>query len=125
MKKIWLLSVILLGFVASCDEPDYVTINSVNIFPPGGYAVESLTASINASASGSNLVRVDWKWHAEGSTNSRTVKSEYLTIDHDGTYTSTYYASSGYVLLNYYWAELYDEYGRFLASTAEVYCYYY
>lgn len=125
MKKIWLLSVILLGLVASCAPPSYVAINSVNISPPGGYAVETLTASINASASGSNQVRVDWKWHADGSTNPETVKSEYLTIDHDGTYTSMYYAPSGYVLLNYYWVELYDEDGNFLASTTEVYCYYY
>jgi len=122
MKKVTV--VIILFLLASCLPEPYIEIDSINIDPPGGWGVEKLTAEIHATASGSHTVKAEWKWHGSGSSDEDVVKTEYITMDHDGNYYSTYSAASGYVLLNYYWVELYDEDGILLKKSSEVYCYY-
>ncbi|MBN2379787.1 hypothetical protein JXM67_08305 [candidate division WOR-3 bacterium] len=121
-RTLLLATITCCAFLANCDS-NVITIDSVNITPPGGYDVATLTAEIHASASGTHTIKAEWKWHGQGSSVEEVVKTEYITMDHDGNYYSEYSASSGYVLLNYYWIELFDDDGILLKKASEVFCY--
>lgn len=123
-KALLAITIILCVTLIACNT-DVLTIDSINITPPGGYAVEKLTAEIHATVSGSHRIKVEWKWRGAGSSAEEIAKTEYITMDHDGDYYSEYVAPSGYVLLDYFWVELYDEDGILLKKSSEVFCEYY
>ena len=134
MKKILIISIILL--FTGCSSETTLNVNFTEN-PSGGYNTTSASAQFEGKLSvdgGIPLMSsadpvdatVEWWWSNAYSQSEQLVSSENVTFSsEDYTKKSTSYAASpGYVLLNYYWVEIHwtDDSGNEHVQSSRAYC---
>lgn len=126
MKKFFYLAsiiVLMLVFAVACNpfkKPDTALVVSITSNPQGGSQRSSVSCTFTGTleTSGGGLfasktpapitATVEWFWENYYHENETQQKSESYTFttDEAESQTTTYSASTGYILLNYWWVKI-------------------
>lgn len=103
----------LLALIIGCSQTGPLKVKAIDILPPGGANVTSVTAYVDLKGAG--IVRLDWERRAYGI--DSLVQTEYWYIDSSDVYTSTLSVTDGW-----YWLSIYDEDSVLLATSDTIFC---
>lgn len=124
LRKTVLLIGLTLIALSSCSktEPETTLAISITRDPVGGYEVTSVSAQFKGQidfTKGTGIlqpegeaesvtVTVEWWWEDAFGSGDQIVRSEMATFDSESSTTksTSYSASPGFILLNYYWIEI-------------------
>jgi hypothetical protein len=125
-KRISVFLLILSAILLNCSKD--ISVEWTNI-PNGGSNINTATAEFNIKidaglfASKKEDITIKWVWQNGTKTSSKVVSTSNRSCsDGDNVYT-TYSATSGYILMNYYHVELYDSDDERISSSVSGYYY--
>jgi hypothetical protein len=62
MKRFCYSSIAALGLlITACLPAEFIEVDDISISPPGGYAIDELTAYMNGTLADSHTIRIVWK----------------------------------------------------------------
>ena len=138
-----IILLLLMYALSSCSTGDGRTVLNIDIYnhPDSGYQVDYVRANFEVEREfidESNIfqtagepddiqITIEWWWQAGDFSETRKVatRTTYINQDFD-SFTTTYYAESGYVLLNYYWVRIIwtDDDGTWYVESNKANCRY-
>jgi len=130
-KFLALIALIALVGLVSCGSKDTTLDLTITEDPQGGAQVSSVTVEFEAGLVDGDTpitVTVEWWWENAVHEEDEMMDSENITVSSQTvqTFTSTYSASSGFILLNYWWVKIKwtDEAGdSHEVESDQAYCY--
>jgi hypothetical protein len=128
-KLLPLLGVLLL--LIGCPKKDTLLDLTITEDPAGGSQVTSVTVEFEAALVDGDTpitITLEWWWENAVHENDTKMDTETFTASSQTTttFTSTYTADAGYILMNYYWVKIKwtDEAGEsHEVESDQAYCY--
>jgi len=133
-----ILACVMFIMLAGCENAETVLDLSITSQPVGGESVDRVSCSFEGSleAVGGGMfgsedtdpvsVSAEWWWEDANNQNDELMNTETFTFSSETptTFTTTYTAGTGYILLNYYWVKLQwtDGEGTHTLESGKAFC---
>jgi hypothetical protein len=125
-------------FLGGCENAETLLDLTITTHPQGGGSVERVSCTfegfletIGGGMFGPNdtepvSVSAEWWWEDSNNQNDELMDSETFTVTNETptSFTTTYSAATGYILLNYYWVKLTwtDAEGSHTVESGKAFC---
>lgn len=131
-KAIPILGLCLIVLFLGCPKKESILSVSITQHPQGGANVSTVSCTFQGELTQGQdpiSVTVEWWWEDANHANGAIQKTETFTFSSESptSYTTSYSAGAGYILLNYWWVKIRWTNGdgsTGLVESGKAFCYY-